>query len=72
VLEILFRRIDLSVEGSLKVSVLSSRSVEGSTGVDSDTGSDGDAVGEISIVSGNADTVLGTWKSPGSVLCCNE
>jgi hypothetical protein len=71
-LEKLFRRTDLSVEGSLKVSDLSSRSVEGSTDVDSDTGSDGDAVGEMSIVSGNADGTLGAWKSPGPVACCVE
>jgi hypothetical protein len=39
-LEILFRLVDLSVEGSLNVSALSSKSVVGSTGVDSDTRSD--------------------------------
>jgi hypothetical protein len=59
-LEMLFRRTDLSVEGSLRVSALSSRSVEGSTGADSDTGSDAEALGEISAVCGTADAVLGT------------
>jgi hypothetical protein len=59
-LEILFRRGDLSVEGSLKVSALSSRSPKGNAGVDSDAGIDGDAFGEMSIVLGNADAVLAT------------
>jgi hypothetical protein len=71
-LEILFRRVDRSVEGSCNVSALSSRSVEGSTDVDLDPGSDRDAFGEISIVSGNAEAVLGTWKSPGFMAVCSE
>lgn len=55
-LEILFRRVDLSVDGSLKVSALSSRSVEGRT----DAWSAGEAFGEISTFSGVAIAVLGT------------
>ena len=59
-LEILFRRVDLSVDGSFKVSALSSRSVEGRTDVDWDTWSAGEAFGEISTFSGVAIAVLGT------------
>lgn len=59
-LEILFRRVDLSVDGSFKVSALSSRSVEGRTDVDWDAWSAGEAFGEISTFSGVAIAVLGT------------
>src|SRR3954454_15305311 len=53
-LVILFRRVALSVDGSLKVSALSSRSVEGGIDVGWDTWSAGEAFGDISIVSGVA------------------
>jgi hypothetical protein len=67
-LVILFRRVDLSVNGSLKVSALSSRSVEGGTDEGWDTWSAGEAFGEISIVSGVATAVLGTSNSLGSTI----
>jgi hypothetical protein len=71
-LEILFRRVDPSVDGSFKVSALSSRSVEGSAYIDWDTWSAGEAFGEISIVSGVAIDVLGTSKSLGSTILISE
>lgn len=68
----LFRRPDRSVDGSPKVSALSNRSVEGSAGADSDKGSDGEALGEVSIISGNADAVVDTLASTGSVAWDSE
>lgn len=67
-LEILFRRVDPSVDGSFNVSALSSRSVEGGTGVDWDTWGAGEAFGEISIVSGVTIDVLGL----GSTILVSE
>ena len=71
-LEKLFRRVDLSVDGSFKVSALSSRSVGGGADVDCNTWGTGEAFGEISIVSGVAITVLGTSKSLGSTILISE
>jgi hypothetical protein len=71
-LEILFRRVDPFVDGSFKVSALSSRSVEGSADVDRGSWSAGEAFGEISIVSGLAIDVLGTSKSLGSTILISE
>jgi hypothetical protein len=71
-LEILFRRVDPSVDGSFNVSALSSRSVEGGTDVDWDTWGAGEAFGEISIVSGVTIDVLGTSKALGSTILVSE
>ena len=71
-LEILFRRVGRSVEGSCNVSALGSGSAGGGAGANSDTGNVGDAVEEILPVSGNAEAVLGTWKSPGSMALGSE
>jgi hypothetical protein len=65
-LEILFRRVDRSVDGSLKVSARSSRSVAGVADVDWGTWIVGEALGEILAASGGAIAVLGTSTSLGS------